>query len=339
MKVYTFDPGLGLNSAEEKCISKCIHTYSGPLSIKTLINRIWNTVCSLFGKSDWQQAEKILILKGDLILKQRHTGQPFDSKAFAEFALRVFIHCQLQKRHLNTISKILLIPNSEINIYHSCNSITMDDLLDRAPFGNGISFPETIPYLRRKLIEEFNFFSLNVNRFENKLNKIHQVLSPELLQEMSEVINESVFDDKVLECELIDLLKNRVDESPLDANIRNKYYDRLSERDKLLESSHISFRTREKLINIFNSFYWSLNYLKGIKNEKELIGGTSVLEISRQMILNAKETIEFLNWIKTDSIKDKYDAKALKETASIIKNMDNKIIIFSEIISQIVGNV
>ena len=83
---------LNLQKNEELSIANSINQYAAPLSLKSTFSRICNAISSVFGKSDWQQAKTTLIYKGNDILKARLRDDSFDSKAFAEFTLRLLVN-------------------------------------------------------------------------------------------------------------------------------------------------------------------------------------------------------------------------------------------------------
>jgi hypothetical protein len=275
MNINNLVQKLGLNTAEGKCISKCINTYSAPFSLKNLLERTWNAVCSLFGRSDWQQAEKIITCKSDLIFRQRHAGQNYNPRAFAEFTLKLFISTQFYA-YKQTV--YFLYP--EKNIFYSpefVKSIDLDDLLDRACFGNGKDFPMTIPYLRRKLNSEFNSFIQLVDKFEINFNIIQENLTLGQQNELNLKFEKDTF-------------------------MRAWFNEKLYKLSNYNSKYSIPFFTRKILFDTYHSASVCWEALRdSTAQENRLAAGTSILDTSRRVIEIGKETVDSLKWINNET--------------------------------------
>jgi hypothetical protein len=315
MKINSLVQGLGLNAAEEKCISKCINIYSAPFSLKCLLNRIWNAIYSFFGKSDWQQAEKILICKSNLILSKRHEGLNYNPQAFAEFTLRMFVSAQFCGNQHSRFSRVFFAPETDPYISREfVESMNFDNLLDRACFGNGKDFPITLPYLRWKLKSDFHSFISDVDKFEFNIKIIHENLTPDQRDEFNLTIDKDTLEFKALDEELEKLIQNEIPSN----------------------STSLTFLARSEIYEIFDRSAYSFNYYfrSASAQKNKLPLGTSILNISKKMIEIGKKTINYLKWIDNETELVIQEFEQLKKYLESIENMKKNLNAYNQLIAQ-----
>lgn len=155
-------------------------TYSKPLSLSTLWNKISNALRSLFGQSDWQRAKKTLHKKSIEVINSRFSEatnkkeQSKKAQALSEYILH---------RLVQTNPEELFFENPD-------RSLQLEEIIDRASFGDGKTLPElenatTLDFIQRA----YRQLEKTVDGLERHLERL-QVQTPAQTEELYRLVSD-----------------------------------------------------------------------------------------------------------------------------------------------------
>lgn len=192
-----------LTLQEEKQLEKCINTYSNDTSESKEPSRIKKVISSIFGKSEWQVAKNLLEEKSYTVIRKHFGDNESDKdlaprvKVLAEFILRYLV-TRASQTQLNIQSQYQVPRDNWIK--DSMDQIEIDEILDRAIYGNGFTLPQASREIIHKLYKkESQTIKVEVDDFINYLKddkdiqKIRKSHKSDQLNEVEIAVSEMQF--------------------------------------------------------------------------------------------------------------------------------------------------